>query len=117
MKYNQLEYPWEGSFDTRLGTELLPIPPNVSTSSYMVTGSGMFAVFMMTTDLTHLSAIVYDSSGKKLVKGNIPNEPYLPKWMDFNVEGRSIIPKSGEDSTFSIFFMAFNRLNEVQFVI
>jgi hypothetical protein len=117
MKYNQLEYPWEGSFDTRLGTELLPIPPNVSTSSYMVTGSGMFAVFTMTMDRTHLNAIVYDSTGKKLVEGNIPNEPYRREWKDFKAEGRSIMPKSGEDSTFSIFFMASNRLNEVQFVI
>jgi hypothetical protein len=115
MKYTQSE-DVNGRFDTNLGTELVPQRPSVWRPTYIVTGCGMFAVF--TVDYTkNLSAIVYDSTGKKLVKGNIPCEPYLPKWMDFNVEGRGIIPKSGEDGTFSIFFMASNRLNEVQFVI
>jgi hypothetical protein len=119
LKYINLSHlkGFYGDFNTTREIELVPKPLDDWTHLFMVTGSGMFAVFTMTMDRTHLSAIVYDSTGKKLVEGNIPNEPYRREWKDFKAEGRSIMPKSGEDSTFSIFFMASNRLNEVQFVI
>jgi hypothetical protein len=119
MKYNHLEPPArDGLFDTNLETELVSRPP-VYYTAYMVTGSGMFAVFTMTTDFRHLRLIVYDSAGKKLVEDDMrmTGVPAIPRWTDFNIEGRSIIPTSGPYGTFSVFFMAFNTLHEVQFVI